>query len=102
MYRSRQSIVSEQRLLDVLYFNDGSVASSGDYQRYYTVEGKAVPSGTSLTLKLLCRQGKYYRALTVMTEDSGVADFMSTTLFLLPYTEGKSLVDNLDRVETYG
>jgi thiamine biosynthesis lipoprotein len=92
----RQSIVSEQGLLDVLYFNDGSAASSGDYQRYYTVEGKRYHHIIDPETLM---PAEYYRAVTVVTEDSGVADFMSTTLFLLPYTEGKSLVDDLDGVE---
>ncbi len=92
----KQSIVSEQNLVDVLYFNDGSAASSGDYQRYYTVEGKQYHH--IIDPKTLM-PAEYCRAVTVVTEDSGVADFMSTTLFLLPYDEGKSLVDGLDKVE---
>ncbi|MGI6628333.1 MAG: FAD:protein FMN transferase [Bacillota bacterium] len=91
-----QSIVSEQHLLDVIYLNDASVASSGDYQRYYTVGGKRYHHIIDPETLM---PAEYYRAVTVMTEHSGIADFMSTTLFLLPYEESRPLAESLDGVE---
>ncbi len=89
-------IVSENNLLDVIFVNEASVATSGDYQRYYTVDGRVyhhlIDSETLMP-------AEYYRAITVMTEDSGVADFLSTALFLLPYEESRSLAESLDGVE---
>ena len=37
--------------------------------------------------------GKYWRAVTVVCEDSALADVLSTALFLLPLDEGKALLE---------
>ncbi|HHV94307.1 MAG TPA: FAD:protein FMN transferase [Firmicutes bacterium] len=88
----RQSIFSEDSLLDVVFINDGAVVSSGDYQRYYTVDGKRyhhlIDPDTLLP-------AEHYRSVTVVTEDSGIADFLSTELFLLPWPESRKLAERL-------
>ena len=76
----RQSIFSEDSLLDVVFINDGAVVSSGDYQRYYTVDGKRYHHPIDPDTLL---PAEHYRSVTVVTEDSGIADFLSTGLFLL-------------------
>ncbi len=70
--------------LDVAYVNDMAVVTSGDYQRNYVVDGK---SYHHLIDPQTLMPAAYYRAVTVMVPDSGIADFFSTTLFLLPYEE---------------
>ncbi len=90
------SIFSEDGLLDVVFINDASVVSSGDYQRYYMVDGKAYHH--IIDPKTLM-PAEYYRAVSVVAEDSGVADLLSTELFLLPLGESKALVERLDGVE---
>jgi len=78
--------------LDVLYINDKSLVTSGDYQRYYEVNGKKYHH---LIDPVTLMPAEYYRAVSVVTEDSGIADFMSTTMFLTPYEEGLKLAERV-------
>lgn len=83
-------------ILETIFVNDTSVVTSGDYQRYYVVNGKVMHH---LIDPDTLMPGKYYRSVTIVTNDSGLGDFLSTTLFLLPFEEGKKLVNSLEGVE---
>ncbi len=37
----------------------------------------------------------HYRALSIVTDDSGLADFLSTCLFVMEYKEGRKLAEEL-------
>lgn len=89
-------VFSEDRNLDVVYINDASVVTSGDYQRYYYVQGVRYHH---LVDPANLMPARYYRAVTVVTSDSGRADLLSTELFLLPYEESRQLAESLDDVE---
>ena len=73
----------------------GAVVTSGDYQRLYTVDGTAyhhiIDPDTLFP-------GNRWRAVTVMTEDSGLADALSTSLFLMDQEEGQRLLDQYGAV----
>ena len=71
-----------------LYVNHESVVTSGDYQRYYTVNGERYHH---LVDPETLYPGKYWNAVTVVCEDSGLADALSTALFLLPKEEGEKI-----------
>lgn len=75
--------------LDTLFVTDCAIVTSGDYQRYFMVNGKIMGHIVS-PFTLMPAQN--FRSVTVIIKDSGVADLLSTTLFILPYEEGLELI----------
>lgn len=76
--------------LHTIYFTGGSVVTSGDYQRYYMVDGKAYHHIIDPDTRM---PAAYWRSVTVCCDDSGLADALSTALFLLPLQEGQALLE---------
>lgn len=82
-------------LPDVVFELKGkeTVVSSGDYERYFMYNGKKYHH---LIDPKTWQPGENFAQVTVVTEDSGKADFLSTTFFLLPYEEGRKLAEKLN------
>lgn len=79
--------------LRTVSITDGCIATSGDYQRTYTVGDKAyhhiIDPDTLYPSQL-------WRSVTVYCADAGMADALTTALFLLSMDEGQSLLDQFD------
>lgn len=79
-----------------LDLNSLSLVTSGSYQRYYTVDGKQyhhiIDPDTLMP-------AAYTWAVSVVTQDSGLADALSTALYNLSIKDGKALLAGFPGVE---
>lgn len=80
-------------LRTVAVAGDTSVVTSGDYQRYYTVDGvkyhHIIDPATLMP-------GDRWQAVSVICESSAVADALSTALFLMDQAQGQQLLEKFD------
>ncbi len=89
-------LTSEEAYLQKVDVTDASVVTSGNYQRYYMVDGKMychIIDGDTLM------PAEYFASVSIVTDDSGKADALSTAIFNMPYEEGLAFVNAMDDVE---
>lgn len=82
--------------IEFLHMSGESLVTSGSYQRFYVVNGENYHHIIDPTTLM---PGTKYRSVSVLTDDSGLGDAMSTALFLMDYEEGLALVESMDNVE---
>jgi|GEM_PF-24702 len=72
------------------------VVTSGDYQRYYVVNGKRY---CHILDPETLMPPEYFSSITILAKSSGIADALSTALFCMPYEEGRKLIDSMEDIE---
>lgn len=82
--------------LAAVQLENQSLVISGDYQRFYTVDGKRyhhlIDPDTLMPADL-------FSAVAVLCADSGLADCLTTGLFCLSLEEGQAMVESMEGVE---
>ena len=76
--------------------SDMALVTSGNYQRFYVVEGQRYHH---LIDPDTLWPARYFDSVSVLSPDSGIADCLSTGLFCMPLEQGKALVESLEGVE---
>ena len=75
---------------------DISLVSSGDYERFYVVDGKPyhhiIDPKTNMP-------AEYFSSISIFTKDSALADALSTALFCMSYEDGLALTEKIGGVE---
>jgi len=86
---------AEEAYVTYLEIADMSVVTSGNYQRFYTVDG--VNYHHIIDPVTLMPSDKF-SSVTVVCKDSGIADALSTALFLMNQEDGQKLLDKYNAV----
>ena len=75
---------------------DQSFVTSGSYERFYTVDGKPYHHIIDPTTLM---PNDTFTSISILCEDSGLADVLSTATFNLSYENGKKLIESFENVE---
>ena len=70
--------------------------TSGDYERFYEVNGKKYCHIISPKTLFSADNNK---SVTVVCDNSALADALSTALFIMDYSDGLKLIDSIDNCE---
>ncbi len=87
---------STQDYAHYLTLSNTSCVTSGDYERYFTANGK---SYHHIIDKDTLMPSEHFSSVTVITPDSALADALSTALFCVSYEDGCEMLKHFDNVD---
>ena len=91
----KPSLVVKNDSLDIFKIPESmSIVTSGDYQRYYY--GPENVKYSHLVNKDTLMPAQTYQSLTVITKDSGMADALSTALYMMPHEKGIAFINDFN------
>ncbi|MCD6460344.1 FAD:protein FMN transferase [bacterium] len=88
--------LNKQRVIKILYINDKSVVTSGNYERFYTIEGKSYPqifspeTGYPVTVNI---------SVSVIADKAVDADAWATALMVIDQEKGCGIIENFTGME---
>ena len=82
-----------KKIYKVLNIENKAVVTSGGYERFYIYDNQIYHHIIDYNTLYPANN---FKSVTVISSDSGLADTLSTCLFLLSIEDGKKLIDNLD------
>lgn len=80
----------------ILSLSDTSCVTSGDYERFFMVGREKYHH---IIDKDTLMPATYFRSISIITQNSGLADALSTALFCMSYEDGLELISRFDDVE---
>ena len=89
-------LASEESTIATVALRDSSMVTSGSYQRYYIVDG-AIYHHIIDPETLM--PSVYFQSVTIVTENSGIADVLSTALFTVPVAQGQAILERFPAAE---
>ena len=73
-----------------------SLVTSGNYQRFYEVNGKRYHH---IIDPATLMPSEYFSSVSIVCKSSAVADALSTALFTMSLEEGKKIISEIDGAE---
>ncbi len=83
---------SDEPFVCKVNIRDESLVTSGDYERFYTVDGK---NYHHIINPETLMPASYFSSVSVFVSDSGLADALSTALFCMSYEDGLALAEKV-------
>lgn len=87
---------SEEAFVTKVVISDTALVTSGDYERFHTVNGvkyhHIIDPATNMP-------ADYFSSVSIFTENSGLADALSTALFCMSYEDGLKLINDIGGVD---
>lgn len=87
---------SDEKYVVLVDIEDASVVTSGDYQRYYVVDGVRY---SHIIDPDTLMPPEEFASVSIISDDSGMADALSTAVYNMPFAEGLAWIDGMEGAE---